>query len=140
LRTPARTLAALDDPRGGQILARRAEAKLASNIQTLLDAVHESRIHAIFNPLGTVTGRFSSKEPNMQNIDRGPLRSCFIPSAPDRSLIVADYSQIELRVVALIAKETVMIDAFRRGEDLTGKSPRSTWASQLYCPRWVACA
>jgi DNA polymerase I-like protein with 3'-5' exonuclease and polymerase domains len=57
----------------------------------------------------------------LQNVDRGPLRSCFVPSAPDRSLIIADYSQIELRVVALIANETVMIDAFRRGEDLHRK-------------------
>ena len=68
-----------------------------------------------------MTGRFSSKGPPLQNVDRGSLRSCFIPSGPNRSLIVADYSQIELRVVALIAKETVMIDAFRRGEDLHRK-------------------
>ena len=65
-----------------------------------------------------MTGRFSSRHPNLQNVTRGPLRSAFIPSGPDRRLIVADYSQIELRVAALIAKETVMIAAFQRGEDL----------------------
>ena len=54
----------------------------------------------------------------MQNIDRGQLRSRFIPSGSDRRLIVADYSQIELRVGALLAEDSVMIGAFRRGEDL----------------------
>ena len=54
----------------------------------------------------------------LQNVTRGPLRSAFIPSGPDRRLIVADYSQIELRVAALIAKETVMIDAFKTKADL----------------------
>ena len=68
--------------------------------------------------MGAGTGRFSSKEPNLQNVTRGPLRSCFIPSGPDRRLIVADYSQIELRAAALIANDPVMIKAFREGVDL----------------------
>ena len=65
-----------------------------------------------------MTGRFSSKKPNLPSIDRGRLRSCFIPSGPDRRLIVADYSQIELRVAALIAKEGAMISALKGHADL----------------------
>jgi DNA polymerase-1 len=116
--TSEETLCALEDPRAQTILRWRAETKLSSNCKTLLGAEHQGRIYARFDALGTVTGRFSSKSPNLQNVTRGPLRSCFIPSGPDRRLIVADYSQIELRVAALIAKETVMIDAFKTKADL----------------------
>ena len=55
---------------------------------------------------------------NLQQVTRGPLRACFVPSGPDHRLIVADYSQMELRVAALVAGETVMIDALRHGVDL----------------------
>jgi len=100
------------------ILDLRGQEKLAQQAQSLLDCVEkDGRIHGRFDPTGTATGRFSSKEPNLQNIGRGELRSCFI--APDgRALIVADYSQIELRAAAAIAGETKMIEAYRRGEDL----------------------
>jgi DNA polymerase-1 len=76
------------------------------------------RIHADFNPLGTRTGRFSSSKPNLQNIKRGNVyRERFI--APEGSLLAtADYSQIELRVAAVLSHETAMIDAFNAGEDL----------------------
>jgi DNA polymerase family A/3'-5' exonuclease/Bifunctional DNA primase/polymerase, N-terminal len=116
--TSEQNLCALGDPRAKKILAWRAETKLSASIKTLLRAERSGRIHATFNPMGTVTGRFSSRQPNLQNVTRGELRSCFVPSAPDRRLIVADYSQIELRVAAFVADEKAMIDAFKRGEDL----------------------
>jgi DNA polymerase I-like protein with 3'-5' exonuclease and polymerase domains len=119
------TLMKLEDPRARTILQYRTAAKLSSNIETLLKAEHKGRIHSIFNPFGATTGRFSSKEPNLQNVTRGPLRACFIPSAPDRKLIVADYSQIELRVAALVARDAVMIEAFKTGEDLHFKTASS---------------
>jgi DNA polymerase-1 len=71
--------------------------------------------------LACIKFRFVSsprKGPNLQNITRGPLRSCFIASGPERALIIADYSQIELRVAALVAAELVMVEAFKRKEDL----------------------
>jgi DNA polymerase family A/3'-5' exonuclease len=112
-------LAQLDDPRAKKILDFRAEKKLAENVESLLKHEHAGRIHTSFNPTGAVMGRFTSKNPNLQNVPREPLfRSCFVPTGPDRKLVVADYSQIELRVAALIAKEAVMIDAFKRGDDL----------------------
>ena len=100
------------------ILDLRGQEKLAQQAQSLLDCVEkDGRIHGRFDPTGTATGRFSSKEPNLQNIGRGELRSCFI--APEGcNLVVADYSQIELRAAAAIAGETKMIEAYQRGEDL----------------------
>jgi DNA polymerase I-like protein with 3'-5' exonuclease and polymerase domains len=100
------------------ILAHRSSEKTAQQAQSLIECIaSDGRIHGRFDPTGTATGRFSSKEPNLQNIGRGELRDCFI--APEGSkLVVADYSQIELRAAAAIAGETKMIEAYRRSEDL----------------------
>lgn len=80
------------------------------------------RIHSVFHQTGTVTGRLSSSEPNMQNIPTRTelgreLRKMF--SAKEGCVLIdADYSQIELRVLAHLAQDPVMIDAFRSGEDI----------------------
>ncbi len=101
-----------------KVLASRALEKQAQQAASLLDSVaSDGRIHGQFDPMGTATGRFSSKAPNLQNIGRGDLRSCFI-APPGRSLVIADYSQVELRAAAAIAGEQVMIEAYKRGEDL----------------------
>jgi DNA polymerase-1 len=100
------------------VLEMRGQEKVAQQAQSLMDCIEkDGRIHGRFDPTGTATGRFSSKEPNLQNIGRGPLRDCFIAPEGCR-LVVADYSQIELRAAAAIAGETKMIEAYRRGEDL----------------------
>lgn len=96
----------------------RAAVKRQQGTQKLLDAIQsDGRIHGQFNPTGADTGRFSSSEPNMQNIERGEVRECFIASAGN-TLIVADYSQIELRIAAAIAPEPAMIAAYNAGTDL----------------------
>ncbi|GHU92288.1 hypothetical protein FACS1894202_14740 [Clostridia bacterium] len=82
--------------------------------------------------MGTATGRLSSAEPNLQNIPvRRPLgaelRRMFVPSRPDWVLVDADYSQIELRVLAHIAGDEVMRAAFRRGADI-----HAVTASQVF--------
>lgn len=80
------------------------------------------RIHTSFNQTGTDTGRLSSSDPNLQNIPiRTPegrlIRQCFIPE--DGNLILsADYSQIELRVLAHLSGDEAFIEAFKRGEDI----------------------
>jgi DNA polymerase I-like protein with 3'-5' exonuclease and polymerase domains len=100
------------------ILQYRAAEKRAQQAESLIEPVKsDGRIHARFEPTGTMTGRFSSKEPNLQNVGRGELREAFVP-APGHRFIVADYSQVELRAAAAIAGETKMIEAYREGADL----------------------
>jgi len=106
------------------ILSYRQVAKLKSTYADgLLAAADEnSRVHSSFNQTVTATGRLSSTEPNLQNIPiRTPLghemRKCFV--APDGCVLVdADYSQIELRLLAHISADPVMIEAFNSGEDI----------------------
>ncbi len=100
------------------VLAHRESSKRAQQAEALVGHIQaDGRIHGRFEPLGTATGRFSSKEPNLQNIGRGEMREAF--TAPEgRRLIVADYSQIELRAAAAIAGETRMIEAYQAGADL----------------------
>jgi DNA polymerase-1 len=80
------------------------------------------RIHTTLNQAGAATGRLSSLEPNLQNIPvrtpRGEeIRRCFV-AAPGHRLVVADYSQIELRVLAHLSGDEAFISAFRRGGDI----------------------
>jgi DNA polymerase I-like protein with 3'-5' exonuclease and polymerase domains len=117
--TDETTLSAFEDKRARLLLDYRGQAKLEDSTKGLLKAVGaDGRIHARFSPTGSLSGRFSSQHPNLQNISRGPLRSCFIASSSERSLIVADYSQIELRIGAHFAADEVMLEAFRAKKDL----------------------
>lgn len=82
-----------------------------------------SRVHSIFNQTGTATGRLSSSEPNLQNIpiktEAGrKFRKYFIPQNENYLFIDADYSQIELRILAHISNDETMINAFISGEDI----------------------
>jgi DNA polymerase-1 len=99
------------------IIAYRDAEKLAQQTDSLLKEVHHGRIHADFDPIGARTGRFSCKRPNLQNVPRGELRKCFAAPA-GRALVVCDYSQIELRLAAVIARDERMLEAFRNGTDL----------------------
>jgi len=107
------------------ILEWRALQKLKGTyIDALPQLVHPEtgRVHTCFNQAVAATGRLSSSDPNLQNIPiRTPLgreiRSAFI-AEPGHVLISADYSQIELRVLAHLSGDEALIDAFRRGEDI----------------------
>jgi DNA polymerase-1 len=116
--TAEAVLTTLDHPAAAAVLDLRGCEKVAQQAEALLEAVsRDGRIHAQFDPTGTETGRFSSKQPNLQNIGRGLMRSCFV-AAPGNVLVGADYSQIELRVAAHLAPEPMMLAAYERGEDL----------------------
>jgi DNA polymerase-1 len=75
------------------------------------------RIHAKFNLAGTVTGRMSCSSPNMQNIPRDPSFRGLFKAPEGRRFAIADYSQMELRVAAILAGEGVLLEAYRKGED-----------------------
>lgn len=108
------------------VLDWRTLSKLKSTyIDALPDLVNPKtgKIHTTFQQTVTATGRLSSTNPNIQNIpvrtDRGKeIRKAFIASSEDYQLVSADYSQIELRVVASVAEDQNMIQAFKNGEDI----------------------
>ena len=122
------TLVALSDrhPIIDEILEYRAVRKLLSTyIEPLHNFVSQKtgKIHTTFNQALTATGRLSSSKPNLQNIpvrtERGKeIRKAFVPSAPDGIIMSADYSQIELRIMAHLSQDSHLIDAFRHGLDV----------------------
>ncbi len=112
------------------ILDYRHKAKLkstyADGLQTVINP-ETGKIHSTFNQTVTTTGRISSTEPNLQNIpirtELGrELRRVFVAESDDYVLIDADYSQIELRVLASISEDAKMIEAFKNGVDIHTKT------------------
>ena len=108
------------------VLEYRGLAKLKS---TYVDALPEQvepltgRVHTDYMQAVAATGRLSSNNPNLQNIpirtERGrQVRKAFVPRNKDYVLLAADYSQIELRIIAALSKEENMIEAFKNGEDI----------------------
>jgi DNA polymerase-1 len=100
---------------------------------TYIDAIPKlisprtGRVHTSFNQTIAATGRLSSTDPNLQNIpvrtDEGrEIRKAFVPRDKDYILLVADYSQIELRVLAHYSEDKGLIDAFKRGEDIHART------------------
>lgn len=107
------------------ILRYRHLAKLTS---TYVDAlpklanVQTERVHTSFNQMGTTTGRLASSSPNLQNIpvrteDGSEIRRAFVPE-PGHTFIAADYSQVELRVLAHITEDPNLVQAFREEQDI----------------------
>ena len=114
------------NPVAQKILDYRQLSKLRG---TYVDALpkllspRDNRIHSSFNQAAVATGRLSSSNPNLQNIpmrtDVGrQIRKAFIPHSKDHVIVSADYSQIELRLIAEIAGEQQMLEAFNAGQDI----------------------
>ena len=125
--TDEKTISKLVDahPVVSAILEYRACSKLKSTyvdkLPTLIDA--DSRVHTTFSQAFTETGRLSSSDPNLQNIpirtERGRMiRKAFVARDGAHTLVSADYSQIELRLMAAMSGDEAMLEAFRRGEDI----------------------
>lgn len=118
-----------------KILEHRGLQKLQSTyLETLPAAIspHDQKIHTSYHQAVVYTGRLSSSQPNLQNIpvrtEKGrKIRKAFVPSRSDFVLLSADYSQIELRVVAAFSQDPVMKEAFVKGQDI-----HSAMASQLF--------
>lgn len=115
------------------MLRHREQAKLRVTVEGLIKTIAtDGRIHTTFNQTVAATGRLSSTDPNLQNIpvrtDEGrAIRRGFVVGEGFESLMTADYSQIELRVMAHLSEDEGLIEAFTSGEDL-----HTTAASQVF--------
>ena len=124
-----------DFPIVSKILEYRGVKKLLSTyVEALPELINPEtgRIHTSYNQAVTATGRLSSTNPNLQNIpirdDLGkPIRAAFIASDAEHTLVAADYSQIELRLMAHLSDDPALVEAFRSGEDI-----HSATAARLY--------
>ena len=126
--TDETTLLAIADrhPVVEEILEFRAVKKLLSTyIEPFPSYIspRDGRVHTTFNQALTATGRLSSSNPNLQNIpvrtERGKeIRKAFIPGTPDGVIVSADYSQIELRIMAHLSQDAHLVQAFRDGVDV----------------------
>ena len=135
--TDAESLEWLSQKTGHPLLAHllriRETSKLLTTIDGLLAATTaDNRIHTTFQQTVAATGRLSSTEPNLQNIpvrteEGRRIRDCFIAAMPYENLLTADYSQIEMRIMAHLSKDAGLIAAFKSGEDL-----HSTVGSQVF--------
>lgn len=106
------------------LLRIRETTKLLTTIDGLTTATaSDGRIHTTFQQTVTATGRLSSTDPNLQNIpvrteEGRRIRDCFVAATPYVDLLTADYSQIEMRIMAHLSKDAALIEAFKSGEDL----------------------
>jgi len=115
------------------LLRIRETSKLATTVDGLISAIEiDDRIHTVFQQTVAATGRLSSTNPNIQNIpvrteEGRRIRDCFVSQAPYETLLTADYSQIEMRIMAHLSEDKNLIEAFKMGEDL-----HSTVASLVF--------
>jgi len=117
-----------------KVIEFRELTKLKSNYADVLPLlIHpgSGRLHTRFSQTGAVTGRLSSSNPNLQNIpirtELGrEIRAAFI-AAPGSLLLSADYSQIELRILAHLSEDPVLVEAFRRGEDIHSRTAQEVF-------------
>ena len=108
----------------------KVKSTYADALPRLIDPV-TGRLHTRFSQTGAVTGRLSSANPNLQNIpirtELGrEIRAAFI-APPGRLLLSADYSQIELRILAHLSEDAILADAFRRGEDIHSRTAQEVF-------------
>jgi len=118
-----------------KVLEYREVTKLKSTYIDVIPALiaDDGRLHTVFNQTSTATGRLSSTNPNLQNVPvRGELgrriRRAFVAGGPGRVLLAADYSQIELRIMAHLSGDEAMREAFQRGDDIHDFTARGIFA------------
>ena len=122
-----------------KILDYRSVQKLKSTyVDTLPELVNAKtgKIHTSYNQAVAATGRLSSDNPNLQNIpirtERGrEIRKAFIPRSEDYVLLAADYSQVELRIIAALSKDGPMIEAFKNGLDIHAATAAKVFGVKL---------
>lgn len=120
-----------------KILQYRQLMKLRSTyVNGLLNEIREGKIHTTFQQTVTATGRLSSTEPNLQNIpirleEGRKLRKAFLPSKEDWLLLSADYSQIELRILAHYSQDPLLCESFLAGEDVHSRTASEVFGVSL---------
>ena len=134
--TAADVLEAMADqhPLPGKIIEYREIAKLKSTyVDALPKLIHPEtgRLHTSFSQTGTATGRLSSSDPNLQNIpvrtELGrEIRAAFV-AEKGKVLLSADYSQIELRIMAHFSRDPVLVESFRNGEDIHARTAQEVF-------------
>ena len=97
------------------------ELRKASKLASTYFAGTSDRVRSQYLLHGTATGRLSSRDPNLQNVPKGGARAIYIPEAGN-IFVSADYNQIELRISAILAGETTLLEAFAKGEDIHKKT------------------
>ncbi|MDQ7055530.1 MAG: DNA polymerase [Persephonella sp.] len=108
-------------PQVKQLIDIRSEKKMLDKLKELHSHLKNGRIYSSFRQIGAPTGRMASSQPNLQNITQ-QLRKLF--KAPEgKKLVVADYSQIELRIAAEYVNEKTMIKAFQKAKTSTDLQP-----------------
>ncbi len=136
----AQLFAKTSDPLLEQILTWREESKLRQTVESLIPlADSNSRIHTTFRQTVAATGRLSSADPNLQNIpirtEQGrEIRATFVFGKDFECLLTADYSQIELRIMAHLSKDKALIEAFKSGEDLHDSVARQVFDVEEVTP------
>jgi DNA polymerase-1 len=129
----ASLFAATEDPLLEALLRWRDVSRLRQTVAGLLPLIDaEGRIHTTYQQTVAATGRLSSADPNLQNIpirtaEGRRIRGCFVAGPEYEALLTADYSQIEMRIMAHLSADEGLIDAFRSGEDL-----HTTVASRVF--------
>ncbi len=133
------------------IIEHRTLSKLSSTyVESLLKVADKGthRVHTTYGQLGAATWRMSSNDPNLQNIPTGigyasEIKSCFIPSEGN-TFLVADYSQIEIRVLAWLSQDRALLTAFEQGEDIHARTAyflfgeqKGDNSSQILDSRWA---
>ncbi len=128
--TSEATLSKIDHPLAKKLLEYRGFEKMITSFgESILEKIHplDNRLHPDFLQLGADTGRFACNNPNLQQIPaESGFRSCFIAS-PGYKLITADYSQIELRIMAEVSQDPAFLEAFNKDIDL-----HTLTASQMF--------
>ena len=132
------------DPRAPDILDKVLYYRQVTKIKsTYVDALpglvnpETGRIHTIYNQTGSATGRVSSNDPNVQNIPvrtelgRRVRRAFVATDSPEWTLFGADYSQIELRILAYLSQDPGLLEAFRKGQDIHAATASSVYGVEL---------
>lgn len=122
---------AKETPLVALILEHRSLKKLSGTyIEGILKEVIGKKVHTTYSSIGAATGRMSSERPNLQNIPASQsgyghaIKACFRAKDADHTLIVADYSQMELRILAMLSGDPSLIEAFRSGEDIHARTAK----------------